>query len=80
MIVMCEEGKIYKRLYEEALSELRIQRDVSESLSNEYTSLARESEYLESEYTAMSGVYKRYGERINDSIEKLNKLKEQYER
>lgn len=77
---MCEEGKIYKRLYEEALSELRIQRDVSESLSNEYTSIARESEYLESEYTAISGIHKRYGERINDVIEKLSYLKAKYER
>lgn len=77
---MCEEGKIYKRLYEEALSELHIQRDISERLANEYTSLAKESQHLNEEYTSISGIHKRYSERINDVIKKLNYLKAKYER
>ena len=79
---MCEEGRIYKKLYENALSELDMHARVSVDLSVEYSMLAKncKSPAGSVEHKLTSGVYKRYSERINNSIEKLDKLKEQYER
>lgn len=79
---MNEESRIYKRLYEDALSELRMHASVSADLSLEYATLAESCKIPAhaEEHKLTSGVHKRYSERINDSIEKLDKLQEQYER
>ena len=79
---MDEKSRIYKRLYEDALSELRMHASVSADLSVEYNMLAincKNPDYTV-EHKLTSGVHKRYSERINASIEKLNKLQERYER
>jgi len=78
---MDEKSRIYKRLYKDALSELRMHASVSTDLSVEYNMLAmncKNPDYTV-EHKLTSGVHKRYSERINNSIEKLNKLEEQYE-
>jgi len=79
---MSEESRLYKKLYENALSELRMHASVSADLSVEYNMLAKNCKNPDYtvEHKLTSGVHKRYSERINSSIEKLNKLKEQYER
>ena len=79
---MDEKSRIYKRLYEDALCELRMHASVSADLALEYAKLAESCKIPEhiDEHKLTSGVHARYNERINASIEKLNNLEDQYER
>lgn len=79
---MNEESRIYKRLYEDALRELRMHASVSADLTLEYAKLAESCKIPEhiDEHKLASGIHARYNERINASIEKLNNLEDQYER
>lgn len=79
---MNEENRMYKRLYEDALCELRMHASVSADLTLEYAKLAESctsADHAE-EHKLTSGIHARYNERVNASIEKLNNLEDQYER